>query len=465
VYESYYGLRASPFSLVPDPGFLFLGRRHKLALNLLEYGLLNHSAFTVITGEPGTGKTTLLNAILDRSERALTVGVLSHTHVGLGSLLPWVLMTFGMDGKGMDSVELYRAFAGFLAQEHAKQRRVVLVVDEAQNLGTAMLEELRLLSNLNDGRRQPLQIILSGQPALRALLQQGELVQLAQRISVDYHLEPLGEAETPDYIRHRLGVAGGPVTLMTDLACLAVHRLSGGNPRLINQVCDLSLAYGFAAQARWITAQLVTKAATDRNAGGILPLKLPDSAAPFNDEEEKAEREQVTALSKPPAPPRNEAKPAAKVESAAALYQRGIAFKEACAYKQAVAFFEQAARDAALAVKARTQIALCLRATGRMEEAARSLQQLWNGGQGTSEERKQVRYFLARTLEASGLVDDAVGHYQALREEQSDFRDVTNRLGRLSGSGSLAAVTFSGANGLWARFLSRGWAQLTRSSS
>src|SRR5262245_53062728 len=197
MYESYYGLKTHPFSLVPDPAFLYLGAKHKVALSLLEYGLLKRMAFTVITGEPGTGKTTLLNAILERSDRELTLGVLSHTHAGLGSLLPWVLMTYGLNGKGMDNVELYRTFAGFLSEEHAKHRRVVLVVDEAQNLGTAMLEELRLLSNLNDGRRQPLQIILSGQPALRTLLQERELVQLAQRISLDYHLVPFDEMETP----------------------------------------------------------------------------------------------------------------------------------------------------------------------------------------------------------------------------------------------------------------------------
>jgi type II secretory pathway predicted ATPase ExeA len=463
VYESFYGLRTAPFLLAPDPGFLFLGRKHKLALNLLEYGLLNRSAFTVITGEPGTGKTTLLNSILERSDRAVTLGVLSHTHLHLGSLLPWVLMTFGMDGKGMDNVELYRAFAAFLAQEHERQRRVVLVVDEAQNLGSTMLEELRLLSNLNDGRRQPLQIVLSGQPALRTLLQQGELVQLAQRISVDYHLEPFGEVETPEYIRHRIGVAGGPVTMMTDLACLVVHRLSGGNPRLINQVCDLALAYGFAAQARWITAQLVVKSATDRNAGGILPLKVPASSAPFSEEEERREREQLAGLAQPQAPVAQDSKPATKVESPASLYQRGVAFKEASAYNQAVPFFEQAGRESEFYVKARIQIALCLRATGRMADAARLLRHLWTGTQGTPDERRQVRYFLARTLEASGHLDEAREHYHALQQERSGYRDVTDRLDRLSESGTNGSL--SSANRAWTKLLPRNWSQLLRSSS
>jgi general secretion pathway protein A len=463
VYESFYGLRIHPFSLVPDPAFLYLGRKHKVALSLLEYGLLNRSTFTVITGEPGTGKTTLLNTILDRSEREITVGVLSHTHEGLGSLLPWVLMTFGMDGKGMDSVELYRAFSGFLIQEHARHRQVVLVVDEAQNLGPGMLEELRLLSNLNDGRRHTLQIILSGQPNLRRLLQRPELVQLAQRIAVDYHLEPFGEEETPEYIRHRLKVAGGPVTVMTDVACRVVHRLTGGNPRLINQVCDVSLAYGFAEQASHVTAQLVVKSALDRTASKILPL--PDiNVSGLSEEERRNEQTQVNQWSLPPVPLKADPKPVASTESATALYKRGVAFKEAGAFKQAIAYFEEAGKDAELSVKARTQIALCFRAGGHMTSAVSALQKLWNSGQGTVEERRQVRYLLARTLEVAGRDEDALTHYRALREEQSDYRDVSERLRRLSGQGESDLFTSSTGHS-WTRFLSRGWGQLLRGSS
>lgn len=464
MYESYYGLRTHPFSLIPDPGFLFLGGKHNIALSLLEYGLLNHMAFTVITGEPGTGKTTLINTVLERSERELTLGVLSHTHTGLGSLLPWVLMTFGLDGKGMDSVDLYRTFAGFLAQEHVRQRRVVLVVDEAQNLGSAMLEELRLLSNLNDARRQPLQIILSGQPALRALLQRSELVQLAQRISVDYHLEPFGETETPGYIRHRIGVAGGPVTLMTDLACLAAHRLTGGNPRLINHVCDLSLAYGYAAKTPWITAHLVLKAATDRRASGILPLTNAEASHLISEEEQQTEQQQVASLLRPASATKDQ-KLAPEKPSCRAVYDRGVAFKEAGAFKQAMTYFEEAGLDAGLSIKAKTQIALCLHASGRLKEATTSLQQLWNGAQGTVHERGQIRYLLARALEASGKRDEALAHYRALREEQSDYRDVTERLGRLSGreASDLFATATSGSS--WMKFLSRSWGQLVRNSS
>ena len=158
MYESFYGFRTNPFTLVPDPRFLYLGKQHKTALNLLEYGLFNRAIFTVITGEPGTGKTTLLNTILEQSQHEVTLGVLSHTHAGLGSLMPWVLMAFNLDGKGMDSVELFKTFTAFIVREHQRQRRVVLVVDEAQNLGAAMLEELRLLSNVNNGRNPKLPI-------------------------------------------------------------------------------------------------------------------------------------------------------------------------------------------------------------------------------------------------------------------------------------------------------------------
>ncbi len=466
MYEAYYGLKGHPFSLIPDPGFLYLGNRHQVALSLLEYGLLHRAAFTVITGEPGTGKTTLLNRILDRSEREVTVGVLSHTHAGLGSLLPWVLMTFGLESKGMEEVELFKTFAAFLAKEHVRHRRVVLIVDEAQNLGSAMLEELRLLSNVNDGRREPLQIILSGQPALRTLLQGADLVQLAQRIAVDYHLESLTETETPLYIRHRLSVVGGSPALMTDLACLVVHRLSGGNPRLINQVCDVALAYGFAAAAPCIGASVVIKAATDRSVNGILPLKTLDPALLVSEEERQAEQRRL-ASSKPPVVQEqmstNSAAPSPG-ESAQASYQRGVAFKEAGAYKQAIALFERALRDRALAVKAKTQIALCLQARGHLDEAAVSLERLWNEQQGTAQELRQIRYLLARILEAQGKTKDALPHYRALREEQSDYRDVSDRLGRLSDSTDPLHRIPGTHQAFWSRMLPRHWVQLLRGS-
>ncbi|THI88239.1 MAG: tetratricopeptide repeat protein [Nitrospira sp. CG24A] len=435
MYESFYGFRTNPFSLIPDPRFLFLGTQHKTALNLLEYGLFNRAIFTVITGEPGTGKTTLLNAILEQSQHEVSLGVLSHTHAGLGSLMPWVLMAFGLDGKGMDSVELFKTFAAFISREHERQRRVVLVVDEAQNLGAAMLEELRLLSNVNDGRRQPFQIILSGQPALRGLLQRGELIQFAQRISVDYHLKPFGEEEVPAYIAHRLAMAGGAGRIFTDQACLVVHRLTSGNARLVNQVCDVSLAYGYAEQSPWVTAGIVWRAANDRRAGGILPIAPGPLTDMLTAEEAAAEQHRLAVM--PPtersAGLNNKTKtPAAVSKGLGASYENGLAFKQAGSYKQAIESFEQAAADATQEVRATSQVALCLYAMGRHEEAARSLTMLLEGRQGTELELRDIRYFLGRVLESLGKPREALAHYRIIHSQKSEFRDVTSRLSRLS---------------------------------
>jgi general secretion pathway protein A len=464
MYEAFYGLQTNPFSLIPDPRFLFLGTQHKTALNLLEYGLFNRAIFTVITGEPGTGKTTLLNAILEQSQHELTLGVLSHTHPGLGSLMPWVLLAFGQDGKGMDSVELFKTFVAFISREHERQRRVVLVVDEAQNLGSAMLEELRLLSNVNDGRRQPLQIILSGQPALRGLLQRGELIQFAQRISVDYHLKPFDEDETSAYIAHRLAAAGGTGRVFTDQACLVVHRLTGGNARLINQVCDISLAYGYAEQSPWVIAKTVWKAANDRRAGGILPVAQSPLSDMLTPEETAIEECQLAAM---PAPQRSsglDKTPATGIDNLSS-YEQGLAHKQAGSYKQAIDFFELAAADAAHAVRATSQIALCLFATGRYEEAARSFGALLERGQGTEMELRDIRYFLGRALESLDKPLEALAQYQILQAQEPGFHDVESRVRRLSSARSFFSFPRSIAPTTWIRGIARNCSQLLRSSS
>lgn len=464
MYESFYGLHTHPFSLIPDAKVLFLGSQHKTALNLLEYGLFNRAVFTVITGEPGTGKTTLLNAMLESSQHQMTTGILSHTHTGLGSVMPWVLMAFGLDGKGMDGIELFKTFTAFLTREHERRRRVVLVVDEAQNLGPAMLEELRLLSNVNDGRRQPLQIILSGQPALRGVLQRGDLIQFAQRISIDYHLLPFTEGETPAYIAHRVSIAGGGERIFTDQACLAVHRLTGGNPRLINQVCDLSLVYGYAEQSSWVTAGIVWKAANDRSKGGILPV----APAPLTDvltaDEAEAEERWVSSM---PGPRRSPGDQRQSVSESCQMpaYEQGLAYKQAGAYAQAIECFNQAAADADQAVRAITQVAVCLSAVGRYEEAARSLEALLQTGQGTESDLRHSRYLLGRVLESLGRSQEALAHYRTLRAEGAGFRDVELRVKKLASSRSLFSSFRSIGPPDWIKGVARNCAQLLRSSS
>ncbi|TKB82408.1 MAG: hypothetical protein E8D45_00440 [Nitrospira sp.] len=272
MYESFYQLKEKPFSLLPDPDFLYLGGKYQTALSLLEYGVLNQAGFIVLTGEPGMGKTTLLRKLVELMKTDFSVGLVTNTHRDFGSLLPWILAAFGLPSENRDALRMFQELGEFLRHQMLKQRRVLLIVDEAQNLTPGMLEELRLLSNLNAQKVQTLQVLLCGQSDLRSLLKRPDLIQFAQRVSVDYHLVSLQEGETEEYIRHRLRVAGGPATLFTHEACVAAHRLTGGLPRLINQACDMALSYGFAEQAPRIVAKLVIDAVRDREVGGLIPV-------------------------------------------------------------------------------------------------------------------------------------------------------------------------------------------------
>jgi general secretion pathway protein A len=279
MYESFYKFTEKPFTLLPDPGFLFLSTKHRMALTLLEYGLMNQAGFTVISGDIGTGKTTLIRHLLDHMDREHTVGLISNTHRSFGELLQWILLAYNVEHANLDKVGMYRRFIDFIIGEYARNRRVVLIVDEAQNMAAETLEELRMLSNINADKDQALQVILVGQRELRDTLRRPDLVQFAQRISVDYHLEPLSEDETVGYIRHRLEVAGGNPQLFEESACRDVYRYSNGIPRLINLLCDTALVYGYAEQRERIDSVLVTDVAREKQQGGIFPTFYPAPAA------------------------------------------------------------------------------------------------------------------------------------------------------------------------------------------
>jgi len=272
MYETFYKLKEKPFTLLPDPGFLYLSNRHRMALTMLEYGLMNQAGFTVISGDIGAGKTTLIRHLLNNMDREHTVGLISNTHRSFGELLQWVLLAFNMEHRDMDKVEMYRRFVDFIIDEYAHNRRTVLIIDEAQNMEAETLEELRMLSNINADKDQALQVILVGQRELRETLRRPDLVQFAQRISVDYHLEPLSEADTAGYIRHRLEVAGGNPDIFTPAACQAVYHFTNGVPRLINLLCDTALVYGYAEQKPRIDARLVADVAREKQQGGIFPV-------------------------------------------------------------------------------------------------------------------------------------------------------------------------------------------------
>ena len=274
MYEHFYGLREKPFALTPDPAYLFLAKRHRHALTLLEYVLAEASGFALITGEVGCGKTTVVRHFLESTQRPLNVGFITNTHPGFGHLLPWIMESLGMEvGQGAPS-EQYRRFVSHIKREFEGGRRAVLVIDEAQNLGVAGLEELRVLSNLNAGKQMLLQTVLIGQPELRTLLGLLQLRQLAQRIAIDHHLEALRKEETVAYVRHRLCVAGGRPDIFTPEALELVHDCTGGVPRLVNLVCDTALVYGFSDQQTIIAADLVEQVVADRVSGGLLPLRV-----------------------------------------------------------------------------------------------------------------------------------------------------------------------------------------------
>ncbi|MEM7172636.1 MAG: AAA family ATPase, partial [Pseudomonadota bacterium] len=183
MYESFYGLREKPFSLLPDPEFLYLSEKHRSALNVLQYGLTGQAGFTVVSGEVGSGKTTLVRRFLREVDSDTTIGMIHNTHRKLGDILQWILLAFDLDYRGKEKVQLYQIFTDFLIEQYALGRRSVLIIDEAQNLDADTLEELRMLSNVNASKDLVLQIILVGQPELVDTLSRPDLRQFAQRIA------------------------------------------------------------------------------------------------------------------------------------------------------------------------------------------------------------------------------------------------------------------------------------------
>jgi type II secretory pathway predicted ATPase ExeA len=271
MYEQHFGFSEKPFGLTPDPRFLFLTRHHQMALTAMEYGLAGDALITVLTGEVGSGKTTLVRHFTRSLAPDIRVGVITNMHRGSGKLLQWVLMALGLVARRRDVAGLYGRFIEHLDSETSAGRRVLLIVDEAQNLGAPRLEELRVLSNVNDTRPLALQLVLVGQPELRSTLRKPKLRQLAQRVGADYHLGALSRDETRDYVRHRLQIVGARSEVFSTGAIDIVHLHSGGVPRLINQLCDTALVYSLADQRNDVDAGLMEQVVTDRATGGIFP--------------------------------------------------------------------------------------------------------------------------------------------------------------------------------------------------
>ena len=272
MYESFYGFTEKPFTLLPDPAFLYPSKKHKMALTMLQYGLMNHVGISVVTGEVGAGKTTIIRKLLNEIDEQVSVGLISNSHQSFGELLEWVSMAFNLDYRGKDKVSLYDGFINYVIGQYAQSKRTVLIIDEAQNLTPATLEELRMLSNINADKDQVLQLVLVGQPELRATLQRQDLRQFAQRVAVDFHLDPLQLDETRAYITHRIRKAGASYDVFNEDTCELVWKHSGGIPRLINTLCDTALVYGYAEQSKNITTEIMGDVVKDKQTGGLFPV-------------------------------------------------------------------------------------------------------------------------------------------------------------------------------------------------
>jgi general secretion pathway protein A len=278
MYASFFGLNEKPFSITPDPRFLFLSERHAEALAHLVYGINEAGGFIQLTGEVGTGKTTVVRSLLAQAPKHAEIALILNPRMTPAEFLLAICEELGIhvearsEGSLKDLVDL---LSQHLLRAHAEGKRIVLVVDEAQNLGADVLEQVRLLTNLETETQKLLQIILIGQPELRELLARTELRQLAQRITGRYHLDPLSGDETAAYVRHRLRVAGATREVFSNWALREVARLSGGVPRLVNIICDRALLGAFTEDRHAVGASVVRRAAGEVFGKTIQPRWLP----------------------------------------------------------------------------------------------------------------------------------------------------------------------------------------------
>jgi general secretion pathway protein A len=264
MYTSFFGLSEKPFAITPDPRYLYLSERHAEALAHLMYGINESGGFIQLTGEVGTGKTTVVRTLLSRVPHHADVAVILNPRVTPVEFLLTICEELGLSiaEADRDSVkQMVDTLNRRLLSAHAEGRRIIVIVDEAQNLSAEVLEQVRLLTNLETPTQKLLQIILIGQPELRELLDRNDLRQLAQRITGRYHLKPLSREETQGYVRHRLRVAGASAEIFTPGALREVHRLAAGIPRVINVSCDRALLGAYTQDARKVTAALVRQAA------------------------------------------------------------------------------------------------------------------------------------------------------------------------------------------------------------
>ena len=273
MYEKFYGFKDKPFNLTPDSRFFYPSSKHEEALNCLLLAISERSGFVVITGEIGSGKTTVCRALINRLDPATKVALVLNTHLSRKELLTTILEDLEIEYRSTSKTHLIAALNDYLVKKIADDINVVLIIDEAQNLAPSVIEELRMLSNLETEREKLIQIILIGQPELRKKLLMPKLEQFRQRVIFNYHLQPLTPEETKAYIIHRLKKAGNEkADIFTDEAIAEIHLQSNGVPRLINLVCHNALINGLVADVRVINKELVSEAANESILGHVQRL-------------------------------------------------------------------------------------------------------------------------------------------------------------------------------------------------
>ena len=264
MYENHFSFKYKPFELVPNPDFLFLSSTHKKALTYLDYGIKEKIGFILLTGEIGSGKTTIIRNLIKTLNSSVKLSRVSNTKVTSEQLISMINEDFGMDIEGKSKTRLLSELNEFLIEQYARKVRPILLIDEAQNLSPELLEEVRMLSNLETDKSKLLQIILVGQPELKKTLTHPDLVQLRQRININYHITPLTIDETAMYIKHRLTVAGNPDAISRDKEVVQlVYQFSRGIPRLINILCDFALLSAFVEGNDNVKLEIVRDVAKD----------------------------------------------------------------------------------------------------------------------------------------------------------------------------------------------------------
>jgi len=264
MYTSFFGFTRKPFQLSPDPEFLFMSKGHKRALTFLNYGIADNAGFILLTGEIGAGKTTLLRSMIRKIPQDIMLARINNTKVTSEQLIAMINEEFAIDTRGDDKTRMLSKLSDFLINRYAKGGRSMIIIDEAQNLSPDLLEEIRLLSNLETDKAKLVQIILIGQPELNVTLGKPELEQLRQRIAINTHINPLSREETDAYIRHRLKIAGrGDGVIFQPEAIEAIYDYSKGVPRLINVMCDFTLLAAFVDNKKTVDSELAKEIMTE----------------------------------------------------------------------------------------------------------------------------------------------------------------------------------------------------------